>query len=171
VNDITVRRWRGRFGDAALVISTGAATLLVLLILAILVIDVIRGGSERLSWGFLTKAPAEGMTAGGVFPAIFGTVAMVVLMTIAVVPAGVATAQRSSRSWSKIRVVKESRVATGAASVGPGSDAVRTAASRVSRLLTPQPQLPAAVRSAVLAGCILLLALPTALLVVPGLLG
>jgi hypothetical protein len=58
-----------------------------------------------------------------------------------------------------------------AASVGPGSDAVRTAASRVSRLLTPQPQLSAAVRSAILAGCVLLLALPTALLVVPGLLG
>lgn len=58
-----------------------------------------------------------------------------------------------------------------AASGGPGSEAVRTAASRVSRLLTPQRQLPAAVRSAVLAGCILLLALPTALLVVPGLLG
>ena len=34
---IESRRWRGRFGDAALVISTGAATLLVLLILAILV--------------------------------------------------------------------------------------------------------------------------------------
>ncbi|WP_324644788.1 M56 family metallopeptidase [Pseudarthrobacter sp. LT1] len=58
-----------------------------------------------------------------------------------------------------------------AASGGPGADAVRTAASRVSRLLTPQPQLPAAVRSAVMAGCALLLALPTALLVVPGLLG
>ena len=58
-----------------------------------------------------------------------------------------------------------------AASGGPGSDAVRTAASRVSRLLTPQPQLPAAIRGAVLAGSVLLLALPTALLVVPGLLG
>jgi hypothetical protein len=58
-----------------------------------------------------------------------------------------------------------------AASGGPGSDAVRTAATRVSRLLTPQPQLPAAIRSAVLAGSVLLLALPTALLVVPGLLG
>jgi phosphate transport system permease protein len=85
-------RWRGKFGDAALVISTGAATLLVLVILAILVIDVIQGGSQRLSWTFLSKAPTDGMTAGGVFPAIFGTVAMVILMTIAVVPAGVATA-------------------------------------------------------------------------------
>ncbi|WP_461174632.1 M56 family metallopeptidase [Arthrobacter sp. Z1-9] len=52
-----------------------------------------------------------------------------------------------------------------------GSDSARTTASRVSRLLSPQPELPAPVRSLVLAGCVLLLALPTALLVVPGLLG
>jgi phosphate transport system permease protein len=32
------------------------------------------------------------MTAGGIFPAIFGTVALVLLMTIAALPAGVATA-------------------------------------------------------------------------------
>jgi phosphate transport system permease protein len=32
------------------------------------------------------------MTAGGIFPALFGTVALVVLMTLAVVPVGVATA-------------------------------------------------------------------------------
>ena len=53
---------------------------------------------------------------------------------------------------------------------GPGADAVRTTASRVSRLLLPQPQLPAAARGLVLACSALLLALPTALLVVPGLL-
>jgi phosphate transport system permease protein len=87
-----VRRLRSRLGDVALTVSTGAATVLVLAILAIIVIDVVRGGSQRLSWTFLTTAPTEGMTAGGVFPAIFGTVAMVILMTIAVVPAGVATA-------------------------------------------------------------------------------
>ncbi|WP_258805628.1 M56 family metallopeptidase [Pseudarthrobacter sp. NS4] len=52
-----------------------------------------------------------------------------------------------------------------------GSDSARTTASRVSRLLSPQPPLPGAVRNLVLAGCVLLLALPTALLVVPGLLG
>lgn len=52
-----------------------------------------------------------------------------------------------------------------------GSDSARTTASRVSRLLSPQPQLPSPVRSLVLGGCVLLLALPTALLVVPGLLG
>ena len=52
-----------------------------------------------------------------------------------------------------------------------GSDSARTTASRVSRLLSPKPELPAPVRSMVMAGSVLLLALPTALLVVPGLLG
>jgi Zn-dependent protease with chaperone function len=54
---------------------------------------------------------------------------------------------------------------------GAVSDSARTTVSRVTRLLTPQPPLPAAARGAVLAGCVLLLALPTALLIVPGLLG
>lgn len=52
-----------------------------------------------------------------------------------------------------------------------GSDSALTTATRVSRLLSPQPQLSAAARGTVLAGCILLLALPTALLIIPGLLG
>jgi phosphate transport system permease protein len=45
-----------------------------------------------LSWGFLARAPEAGMTGGGIFPAIFGTAALVILMTIAVIPLGVATA-------------------------------------------------------------------------------
>lgn len=54
---------------------------------------------------------------------------------------------------------------------GAASGSARTTVSRVSRLLSPRPQLPAAARGMVLAGCALLLALPTALLIVPGLLG
>lgn len=83
---------RPRAGDAVLWLATGLATLLVLIVLFVLMIDVVRNGVPRLTWGFLTKAPAEGMTAGGILPAIVGTVAMVVLMTLAALPAGVATA-------------------------------------------------------------------------------
>jgi phosphate transport system permease protein len=44
-------------------------------------------------WGeFLTGQPRESNTEGGIFPAIFGTALMVLLMTIAVVPLGVVTA-------------------------------------------------------------------------------
>ncbi|MBT2250411.1 M56 family metallopeptidase [Arthrobacter sp. BHU FT2] len=58
-----------------------------------------------------------------------------------------------------------------AAAATGGLESARTTASRVSRLLSPQPELPRAARSVVLTVCVLLLALPTALLVVPGLLG
>lgn len=43
-------------------------------------------------WEFLSQEPREANTAGGVFPAIFGTVAMTLLMSIAVLPLGVLTA-------------------------------------------------------------------------------
>jgi phosphate transport system permease protein len=44
-------------------------------------------------WGeFLTGQPRESNTEGGIFPAIFGTALMVLLMTVAVVPLGVVTA-------------------------------------------------------------------------------
>lgn len=86
------RSRKNRYLDLALMTSTGAATLLVLAILAFLLYDVVTKGTPHLSIGFLTKAPEEGMTAGGILPAILGTAALVIMMTLAVVPVGVATA-------------------------------------------------------------------------------
>ncbi len=43
-------------------------------------------------WEFLSEEPREANTEGGVLPAIFGTVLMVILMSLAVVPFGVLTA-------------------------------------------------------------------------------
>ena len=43
-------------------------------------------------WEFVSADPRESNTEGGVFPAIFGTVLMVILMSIAVVPFGVMAA-------------------------------------------------------------------------------
>ncbi|MDP2359585.1 MAG: phosphate ABC transporter permease PstA [bacterium] len=43
-------------------------------------------------WGFLSEEPRESNTAGGVWPAIFGTVLMVLLMSLAAAPLGVMTA-------------------------------------------------------------------------------
>jgi len=68
------------------------ATLIILAILFIILGNILWHGHQIISWEFLSKAPREGMTAGGIFPAIFGTVALVVLMIIAVLPAGVMTA-------------------------------------------------------------------------------
>jgi len=71
---------------------TIAATAVIVAMLVLVVGNIVLNGHQQLSWGFFVKAPEMGMTAGGIFPAIFGTVALVLLMTIAVVPLGVLTA-------------------------------------------------------------------------------
>ncbi|WP_113907981.1 phosphate ABC transporter permease PstA [Aliidiomarina celeris] len=43
-------------------------------------------------WGFLTDEPREANTEGGIFPAIFGTITMVFVMSIMVTPFGVLAA-------------------------------------------------------------------------------
>ncbi len=50
------------------------------------------GGSEKLTWEFLTTVPSDGMTGGGVFPAIIGTVLLVLVMSVLGVPIGTLTA-------------------------------------------------------------------------------
>src|SRR6185436_7576235 len=68
-----------------------AAFLIVLFVLIILG-NVMWFGSGSVNWEFLSAAPRQGMTAGGIFPAIYGTVLLVLLMTFALLPVGVATA-------------------------------------------------------------------------------
>ena len=88
-----VRRTRRNFiADGAMAVASGAALLIVLAILTVILFDVVRNGTPHLSWAFLREAPREGMTAGGIFPAIIGMLEMVILMTLAGVPVGVATA-------------------------------------------------------------------------------
>ncbi len=71
---------------------TLVAVLITVAILAVILGNIILGGLGVISWEFLTQPPENGMESGGVFPAIFGTVALVLLMTIMVVPVGVLTA-------------------------------------------------------------------------------
>jgi len=71
---------------------TGVACLIIVGMVAIILGNIVYHGTQRLSWEFLTQSPQAGMTEGGIFPAIIGTFSLVVLMTLAVVPLGVATA-------------------------------------------------------------------------------
>ncbi len=54
--------------------------------------DIVAGGAGHITWEFLTGEPTEGMTAGGVFPAIFGTFMLVLIMSIGGIPVGTITA-------------------------------------------------------------------------------
>ena len=71
---------------------TGLASLIIVAMVFIILGNVVLHGAGRISLEFLTHSPEMGMTEGGIFPAIFGTFSLVVLMTLAVVPLGVATA-------------------------------------------------------------------------------
>jgi phosphate transport system permease protein len=74
------------------VFSTAVATLLIVSAIGFMLFEIIRGGWGKISWEFLSGAPAEGMTAGGIFPAIIGTVLLVLIMSVAAVPIGTITA-------------------------------------------------------------------------------
>lgn len=71
---------------------TGLSCLLIVVAVAIILGDIVHHGWPRLTWEFVSAEPRVGMTEGGIWPAIFGTIALVLLMTIAVVPLGVAAA-------------------------------------------------------------------------------
>lgn len=53
---------------------------------------IVINGISVISWDFLTKSPTDGMTAGGIFPAIVGTFYLVIGSLIFAVPLGVMSA-------------------------------------------------------------------------------
>lgn len=67
---------------------TGLLILPVVLILGMLLWK----GSSAISFEFLFTGPTQGMTAGGIFPALLGTVLLVLVALLASVPLGVAAA-------------------------------------------------------------------------------
>lgn len=81
------RFWGWLFGGL-----TGAATLVVVAMVAIILGNIVLHGYETVTWEFVSSAPREGLKEGGIWPCIFGTAALVLLMTVAVVPMGVAAA-------------------------------------------------------------------------------
>ncbi len=63
---------------------------------------------DRL-WEFLTEKPREANTEGGIFPAIFGTVTMVMVMSIMVTPLGVLAAiylREYARQGTLLRLIR-----------------------------------------------------------------
>jgi len=65
--------------------------ILVIPVLLILTVLTVRGHGV-VSWEFLTSAPLDGMRAGGILPALVGTIWLVGVALVASVPLGVAAA-------------------------------------------------------------------------------
>lgn len=89
------KRVRFDFASNGFAALTGLATLLIVAILFVILGNILYFGWPSLSWRFVTGGTEKDMfdvAHAGVMPMIFGTAALVLLMTIAVVPVGVITA-------------------------------------------------------------------------------
>jgi phosphate transport system permease protein len=64
-------------------------TIVVILPVVLIVAVILRHGLGAVNWQFLTTAPTHGMREGGVFPAIVGTLCLVVGAVVFAVPLGV----------------------------------------------------------------------------------
>jgi phosphate transport system permease protein len=93
----------------AAVAVLGSATLLTLTALVFIIVFVLQKGLPVLSWSFLTGSPQDMGRAGGIFPAIVGSVSLTVLAVLLAAPLGVGTAvylteyTRESRLTALIR--------------------------------------------------------------------
>ena len=86
-NDLRNERRERRVKGALLAVTL----ILIVPVVAILGVLVVKGGPV-LSFEFLFSEPTNGMTAGGIFPALVGTIWLVVVALLASVPVGVAAA-------------------------------------------------------------------------------
>jgi len=65
---------------------------LVLAVLLLFLYDIGSKGGRAISWEFLTQAPRRGMTEGGIFPAIMGTLLVTFVTALLAVPLGMCAA-------------------------------------------------------------------------------
>jgi phosphate transport system permease protein len=72
--------------------TTQLAVALIIAILFIILGIIVYEGRSQFSWEFISSFPTDGMTKGGIFPALIGTFILVVVMSIAAVPFGTITA-------------------------------------------------------------------------------
>ncbi len=94
---------RDRLSDLVLHGLGLGATLVGLLVLAILLADILRDGLGRLSWDFLTGLPSRRAEIAGIFPALTGTAWVLALTVVLAVPVGVGAAvyleEYGDRGW------------------------------------------------------------------------
>jgi phosphate transport system permease protein len=79
------RYWTQRLGYVLLVLATLAVVIPILLVVGMIVVR----GIGTVSWEFITALPFDGMKAGGIFPAIVGTLILTVATAIVAIPVGI----------------------------------------------------------------------------------
>lgn len=87
------------------------ATLGVVMILAYILYDILKKGSPVINWEFITAKPRNGMTEGGIWPAIVGTFWVSLVTVVFSVPIGMFAAIYLNEYANKGRIVRIIRLA------------------------------------------------------------
>ena len=92
-------------------IFTLLSYLVVVILFLILGFIIIQGG-KVISWDFLTEAPADGMTAGGIFPAIVGTLYLVLGSSLISFPIGIMSGIYMNEYAANGKIIRFIRIMT-----------------------------------------------------------
>ncbi len=85
------------------------AALISALALVVVVFFLVKNGWEAINWTFLTQAPRDSMTKGGIFPAIVGTIYLSVGAMVVAFPLGIASAVYLSEYAAQGKLVRTIR--------------------------------------------------------------
>ncbi|HEX7832799.1 MAG TPA: PstA family ABC transporter permease [Thermoanaerobaculia bacterium] len=111
----TLVKTNRRIVDKLFISLLALSVVIIIAILVVIIGNIAIHGAGQVTWEFISKPPRAGLTEGGILPAIVGTAALVILMSIAAVPLGVATAvylheytpaEGLALAWRRFRVSK-----------------------------------------------------------------
>jgi phosphate transport system permease protein len=70
----------------------GLITLFVVVPILMTIVYIVKNGSSAISWEFIMQSPRNGMKEGGIFPAIIGTILLIIGTMLCSLPIGVLAA-------------------------------------------------------------------------------
>jgi phosphate transport system permease protein len=73
-------------------VGSAVVTALVIIPIVLVIAFIVVNGIKAISWEFLTQPPTNGMTEGGIWPAILGTLLLIVGTAIVTIPLGIGAA-------------------------------------------------------------------------------
>jgi phosphate transport system permease protein len=107
--DVYPVRHGRKFMQKIMFILLRAAAAINGLALLVIIFFLVRNGWQAISWTFLTQAPTDSMTKGGILPCIVGTLCLSIGAIIAALPIGVASAiylHEYARPGRIVRVIR-----------------------------------------------------------------
>jgi phosphate transport system permease protein len=101
------RYWVQRLGFLTLVLIAIVVVVPILLVIGSIVVR----GIQAISWEFLIAMPRDGMKAGGIFPAIVGTLLLMLGTALVAIPVGIGSAVYLSEYARDTRLTRSIRLA------------------------------------------------------------